>query len=47
MDAMFDAEPLKTSPLFWFGIAVLAGSLSGTVMGLWLPRAIPLVIGGM
>ena len=38
MDAMFETTPLKISPFFWFGVAILAGSLFGTALGLWLPR---------
>ena len=45
MDAMFDAGPLKTSPLFWFAVAIIAGSLFGAVMGLCLPSTTPLFAG--
>ncbi len=45
MDAMFNAEPLKAYPFLWLGVAIIAGSLFGAVMGLWLPRAIPLIAG--
>ncbi len=45
MEAMFETMPLKLSPLLWFGVAILAGSLFGAALGLWLPPATPLLAG--
>ena len=45
MDATLSAWAGKAPPVFWFGLAMMAGSLAGTVMGLWLPRVTTLFVG--